>query len=204
MAVTSMKTRAVIHRLVYNAGRILTYAVMGAIVSSAGAIFPIGKFQNLITVLLGIAMLIIGFSGMQKIQMSFPGNLAIKLTTTLKTLFARYLKTKTIPGIMALGALNGLLPCGLSLIALTWCLTLKGPLDGFNFMLFFGAGTLPVMIGFTGALSLIVKKFNWSIRKVTTSMIILSGCTLIARVFIVHLPHAKEAGGGLMDVLLCR
>jgi sulfite exporter TauE/SafE len=46
-----------------------------------------------------------------------------------------------------MGMLNGFLPCGMTLIALSYCLILAGPIDGFNFMLLFGVGTLPVMLG---------------------------------------------------------
>ena len=101
-----------------------------------------------------------------------------------------------------LGVLNGILPCGLTLVALTWCLTLRGPGDGFNFMFLFGAGTLPVMLGVTGVFPVLVKKINWSIHRLTTAMLILSGCLLIARVFLVHIPHAPS--GGIVDIIMCK
>ncbi len=105
--------------------------------------------------------------------------------------------------ILLLGALNGLLPCGLTFIALTWCITLRGPLDGFNFMLLFGAGTLPAMLGLTGMIDWIVRKFSWNLQKVTTTLLLLSGAALILRVFVVHLPHASSAHHTLIDIL-CR
>jgi hypothetical protein len=199
-----MRPKAIAQRVVYNLGRILMYGLLGALVSSAGMIFPLQEFQNMISIFLGVALLIIGFSGLQKFRVPLATNLVLKFTTTLKTIFSKFLRRKTILGVMVMGAINGLLPCGLSFIALTWCLTLKGPLDAFNFMLLFGAGTLPVMLGLTGTLPLLVRRLNWNIGKLTTSMIIFSGCVLIARVFIIHLPHARESAGGFMDIMLCR
>ena len=203
MAITSAKPQAIFKRTIYNTGRIFTYACLGALVASAGMIIPFYKFQNVISILLGLALLIIGLSGLSRIHLPHMTSVVSRLTTFLKNLFARQLKQKNGGSIFILGALNGLLPCGLTFIALTWCITLRGPLDGFNFMLLFGAGTLPVMLGFTALLPVLVKRLNWSIQKLTTSMLVLSGCILIARVFIVHLPHAASENGGIIDIILC-
>ena len=204
MAVTGRNPSALLNRFLYNAGRITTYALMGAVVSGAGFLLPLHKFQNIMSIVLGLALLAIGLGGLHKI--SIPGftSLMQKLSSRLKASFAHQLKSKTRAAIVFLGALNGFLPCGLTLIALTWCLALKSPLDGFNFMLLFGTGTLPVMLGLTGVLPLISKRFGWNIQKITRAVLIFSGCILIARVFIIHLPHAASMQEGFADIILCR
>lgn len=204
MAVTSLKPAAILNRLIYNAGRILTYAIMGAIVASVGLLLPFQKFQNLISIALGATLLILGFAGIESLRI--PGISAIvqRLTFRLKTLFARYVSQKSRAAMFILGGLNGMLPCGLTFIALTWCLSFRGPVDGFNFMLLFGAGTLPVMLGFTGFLPVLVKKLKWSLQTVTTGMLILSGCVLILRVLIIHIPHTVAARADIVDIILCR
>ncbi len=50
MAMTSMKRGALINKLIYNSGRILTYGFFGALVSSVGAILPLSKYQNLFSI----------------------------------------------------------------------------------------------------------------------------------------------------------
>ena len=202
MAVTSMTPAALLNKVVYNSGRILTYTCMGAVVASAGLIFPLHKFQNIISILLGIVLLLVGVGCLKNIKIPGLTSLALKATTLLKSKFSQYLKHKQISGIFVLGVLNGMLPCGLTLLALTWCLTLRGPIDGFNFMLLFGVGTLPAMLGFTQILPVLVKKINWSIRSFTTYMLIISGCLLIARVFLVHLPHTPS--GGIVEIIMCK
>lgn len=204
MAVTGMRPSALLNRSLYNAGRIATYALMGALVSGAGNVLPLHKFQSLVSIGLGIALLVIGFGGIRNIHVPGLTRFMQRISALLKELFARQLTSKTRGAIVILGALNGLLPCGLTLIALTWCLTLKGPLDGFNFMLLFGAGTLPVMLGITGVLFTVLRKLNWNLQTMTTGMLILSGCVLIARVFIIHLPHATSIQEGFADIILCR
>jgi len=203
MAVTSMKPDAVFNRLIYNTGRIFTYACMGTVVASAGMILPLHKLQNMVSLSLGIVLLVLGFGGVRNIRIPGISSAVRQLTSFLKGVFARQLKKRNHGTMFILGSLNGLLPCGLSLIALTWCLTLKSPLDGFNFMLLFGTGTLPVMLGLTGVVPFVVNKFNWSIQKLTMSMLIFSGVALIVRVFLVHLPHTSP-DGGLMDIIICQ
>lgn len=204
MAVTSLKAGATINRLIYNAGRILTYAVMGAIVASAGMFLPFHRFQNIISVILGITLLAIAFGGIKNLKIPGLSAAVQHLSTRLKALFARQLSRKSRMAMFMMGGLNGLLPCGLTLMALTWCLSLRGPADGFTFMVLFGAGTLPVMLGFTGFLPVLINKLQWRLQHVTTAMLIMSGCVLILRALIVHAPHATTDQAGLIDIILCR
>lgn len=202
MAVTSMTPKSILNRVVYNSGRILTYASMGAVVSSAGLVLPLHKFQSIVSIALGIVLLLRGLGGVKKIKIPGLTSFLQRVSASIKNRFAHLLKQKKLSGIFALGSLNGLLPCGLTAIALTWCVTLRGPGDGFNFMLLFGAGTLPVMLGFTALLPVVLKKINWSIRKLSTGMLILSGCLLIARVFLVHVSHAPS--GSIVEIIMCK
>lgn len=204
MAVTSMKPAAVLNRIVYNSGRILTYAAMGAIVASVGLFLPFQKFQNVISIGLGIILLAIGLGGIKSLQIPGISRWVQRGTSQLKKLFARQINQRSRAAMFVMGSLNGFLPCGLTLIALTWCLSLQGPVDGFNFMLLFGVGTLPVMLGFTGFIPAIVKRLKWNLQRVTTAMLVFSGCVLILRVLIIHVPHTISARADLVDIILCR
>ena len=202
MAVTSLTPSAFLNRVVYNSGRILTYASTGAVVSSVGLLLPLHNYQNIISIIAGIALLLLGAGGLKKITVPGLSPLVHTLSAVVKNRFAYVLKQKKLSSMFILGALNGLLPCGLTALALTWCLTLRGPADGFNFMLVFGAGTLPVMLGFTALLPVVVKKYNWNLHKLTTGMLILSGCLLISRVFLVHLHHAPSSN--IVEIIMCK
>ena len=52
MAVGNMNTRAFLNRVIYNAGRIVTYGVLGLGIAGVGLALPISKFQNLVSILL--------------------------------------------------------------------------------------------------------------------------------------------------------
>jgi sulfite exporter TauE/SafE len=203
MAITNNRSVVSSNRLVYNAGRILTYSLLGLTIASLGFIIPVFKFQNLVSIVLGLVLLSVGI-GRINVNIPFLSAFIGRQTTTLKILFAKFLQRKSLTSVLFLGSLNGLLPCGLVYMALAYCLTLRSPWEGFLFMSVFGAGTLPVMLGLTGLIQRLVKRFNLSFQHVTSGMMILAGVLLIARVFIVHLPHKASLQEGMIDIVLCR
>jgi uncharacterized protein len=202
MAVGSLSTRAFLNRAIYNAGRIVTYGFLGLGIASIGLSFPISKFQNLISIFLGIILLLAGI-GLLRINIPLFSKAIGTLTSTLKILFTKFLRRKNFGSVFLLGTLNGILPCGLVWIALTYSLTLQSPLEGFSFMMLFGLGTLPVMLGFTSMITQLLNRFHFSFQHVTSAMLILSGILLIVRVFIIHLPHQHSLQQGVVDIVLC-
>jgi len=204
MSVTNLSSNVILSRIVYNLGRIATYGIFGVIVASVGLGFPLTKYQNLLSILLGISLLVIGLAGVTIIRVPFLTNVLGRFSLLLKRLFSKFLKRKNHLSTLTLGSLNGVLPCGLSFLALTYCLTLAGPDDGFIFMIAFGLGTLPVMLGFTSVFHWMVSRLNVQVKSITTSMLILSGLLLIGRVFFVHVPHADSVQQGVIDIVLCR
>jgi sulfite exporter TauE/SafE len=203
LAVSAKSKRVVLNRLIYNLGRILVYGVLGAVVSTLGFIIPLSKFQNLVSIVLGIVILLVGV-GLLKPTIPVLSYAVGRITGIIKRSFAIFLKRKNYTTTFLLGMLNGLLPCGLVLIALTFCITLSSPIEGFQFMIFFGMGTLPVMFGLTTIIAGLVKRFNFSVQNVTTGILIASGIMLIARVFLFQLPHHSSIQQGVIDIVLCR
>jgi sulfite exporter TauE/SafE len=204
MSITNLSANAIASRILYNFGRIMTYGILGAVVATVGLGFPLIKYQNLISILLGISLLVIGLAGVSVIKIPIMTKALGSFSVFLKSQFSKFIQRKTYLSTFTLGSLNGILPCGLSFLALTYCLTLAGPSDGFIFMSAFGLGTLPVMLGFTSVFSWIVNRFNVQVKPMTTGMLILSGLLLIGRVFFIHLPHAENLQQGVVDIVLCR
>jgi len=202
MAVGNMNARAFLNRVIYNAGRIVTYGMLGLAIAGVGLAFPISKFQNLVSVLLGVILLLAGI-GLLKVNIPIFSRALGTLTSTIKKLFTKFLNRKNFGSVFLLGTLNGILPCGLVWIALTYSLTLQSPLAGFSFMMLFGVGTLPVMLGFTSIITQLLKRFNFNFQHITSAMLILSGILLIVRVFIIHLPHHHSLQQGVVDIVLC-
>ncbi|MEO7988348.1 MAG: sulfite exporter TauE/SafE family protein [Chryseolinea sp.] len=204
MAATTMKPSIILSRVLYNAGRVFTYTLLGMIVAGAGMALPTRNYQNLLSIVLGITLLFIAFGGIRNIHVPILSNTTQVLSHRLKNIFGKYLNQKNYRSLFMLGSINGLLPCGLTFLALSYCLTLQRLIDGFNFMLLFGVGTLPVMLGFTSVLQFMIKRFHFDMRNITTGMLALSGVVLIVRVFIVHLPQATSFKEGVIDIVMCR
>ena len=204
MAVNNLNPAAALNRLVYNLGRILTYGMLGAIIGTTGLVVPFAHFQNLLSIVLGVSLLLFAVLGLNSIRVPGLTPLFQKITLVLKLLFGKFLQRKSYASIFVLGSLNGVLPCGLTFLALAYCLTLGSPILSFCYMLLFGIGTLPVMLGLTSFAGVLGKRLNLSYRKIATTLLFISGCLLIARVFIFHAPHAAAEEHSLVDNILCR
>jgi len=202
MAVGNMNTRAFLNRVIYNSGRIVTYGLLGLGIAGVSLAFPVSKLQNLVSIFLGIILLLAGI-GLLKLNIPIFSRAIGTLTSTIKKLFTRFLNRKNLGSVFLLGTLNGILPCGLVWIALTYSFTLQSAMQGFNFMILFGIGTLPVMLGFTSVITQLLQRFNFNFQRITSAMLILSGILLIVRVFIMHLPHQHSIEQGVVDIVLC-
>lgn len=204
MAVTNVSPQAWAKRIIYNAGRIAVYALMGFIVSGLGALLPIGQYQHAFSIVTGTALLAIGLAGGAKLQVTPVASMFAKSQSLLKKAFAKVLQARNNASTFVLGALNGLLPCGISFVALSFCVTLPRAVDGLAFMLAFGLGTLPVMIGLSTLLQPLVAYFRISFRKVSTGLLLVSGVLLIGRGIITHQHAVHSAGPNTSEIVICR
>ncbi len=203
MAVTSFNQKIVVNKLIYNGGRILTYALLGGLVSLLGAMIDFAHFQLVLTLAVAVTLILMGFSGISGMHIPVLTPLLARFTLWLKARFSVLLRKRTATTMWLTGMLNGILPCGLTYLALTYCLTLAGPVDGFQFMLLFGAGTLPAMIGLTGAIEWLARRFNFSPGRFSRYSFILIGGIVLARLFFTQ----HYAISGLSDqvgIIFCR
>jgi len=204
LAVSRLNRTAALNRLLYNLGRILTYGVLGAIVGTIGLGVPFANFQNTFSIAMGISLVLFALLGLRNVNMPILTPVLQRISSSLKSLFGKFLKKKSYSSVFLLGALNGILPCGLTFLALAYSLTLGSPAQGFYYMVFFGIGTLPVMIGLTAFVHHVVKRFNIGFGKIATTLLLISGCLLIARVFLFHHAHATAEEQQMVDTILCR
>lgn len=201
-AVTNMSKAVWLNRVVYNLGRIFTYGILGAIVSTIGVALPLEKFQTGLSVGMGVVLIAVAFLGIGKVKSKVINGLVSRFTNQLKSRFSTQIQKKTTLSTFLLGVLNGLLPCGLSFMALTACLIAPTMQYGFYFMLVFGAGTLPVMLGFMSIVQQLVNRFQLNYARVNTIMLIIAGSLLIARAYWPH-QHQTIMSKTSGDVEIC-
>lgn len=137
--------------LAYNGGRILSYAVAGAIAGALGAAsmglegqvparMVLYFIANLMLVALGLYLL--GISG----ALAFTERAGQALWRRLQPLTRRFLPVRSVAQAFPLGLLWGWLPCGLVYSALASSLAAGSAGRGAAMMLAFGIGTLPNLL----------------------------------------------------------
>jgi sulfite exporter TauE/SafE len=181
MAVSGISKSYLINRLLYNGGRIIMYGLLGAAVGAFGAIAGLTGWQTVISAVLGLFLILFGLSGVQAIRIPLLTPVLHRFTGWLKIRFAHQLKIKGKVSLLLLGALNGLLPCGLTYFALTYCITLPNATQGFVFMLLFGMGTLPAMLGLPSLVQSLAAKTKWRMQRLSTVVMIVLGAMLVIR-----------------------
>lgn len=200
IAVTNFKGPQFVNRLVYNMGRIFSYGLLGLVAATFGSLFQFSGFQNVISTALGALLILGGILGLTTVKIPLLTTGMLILTGTIKKIFSKFLSKKTISSLTLMGMLNGVLPCGLTSIALAYCISLSTPQEGLLFMLIFGLATLPVMLGLTSIFQIYIKKLNFSFHKVTTVTMILLGILLISRSLLAVRHSAPDAAGTAITI----
>ncbi|GGZ74904.1 hypothetical protein GCM10007161_02190 [Ignatzschineria indica] len=132
----------------YNLGRISTYVILGFVAMLLSvAMQDLKPLQIVIRYFSGMIML---FVALQLI--GFPQYLAFiekplnKLSRPISQLTRKFFPIKTLKGAYVAGLAWGLLPCGMVYMAFAMSLGVENVLAAPLVMLFFGLGTLPMML----------------------------------------------------------
>lgn len=133
-------------RLLYNIGRMLTYAGLGLLFGWMGQTLLMAGWQRALSITAGLLILLYLLSSrLARGRWSLESTL-LRLVAPVQQRLGRLLKHGTQGGLFAIGLLNGLLPCGLVYVALAGAAATGSALYGAGFMLIFGLGTTPMML----------------------------------------------------------
>lgn len=183
----------------YNTGRILSYAVAGALVSTLGywgkSVLAIGPMLRMIA---GIILIFMGLylAGWSRVLIRLE-KLGTHLWSRIQPLGRRFLPVKSFGQALAMGAIWGWLPCGLVYTALAYAATSAATIDGAIMMFTFGLGTFPAMLA-GGMFSGGMKKFLQARMVRILMAIIMIGFgvwTLVAGV--AHMQHSAIDRGSM-------
>lgn len=152
--------------VIYNSGRIFTYAMLGLILGFAGQNIQLAGFQSAFSIITGLLLVFIAFQLFLQKTNQIPAFLKGFQSRIMK--FMGYaLKQKTVGGFGLLGMANGLLPCGMVYLAIAGAVNTGSIASGSLFMTLFGLGTFPAMM----VLSLAGYRVNLSMRNKIKSFI---------------------------------
>ncbi len=167
--------------LIYNSGRIFTYTLLGALIGFIGkGVFLMG-FQQKLSIILGAAIIIYAIFIIVKRKSSLLNNLLATKFYRLKNAMGSFLRKKSYDANLLLGLLNGLLPCGMIYIALAGALASESVFSSAAFMLFFGLGTLPVMMILPWVATYISSNVRIRLNKIIPYTLLVFGLLLILR-----------------------
>jgi len=182
-------------RILYNLGRILSYALMGVLFGFIGEKLVISGFQQTLSVSLGIIILIIVFIPQRFRNKILAINFIQKIITPLKTSIGSLFKQKGYSSFLSIGFLNGFLPCGFVYVGLTGAISTGNAFNGMLFMIFFGLGTFPAMF----AVSIFGKFIKLDIRrrlsKLTPAFAIFLALLFIVRGLNLGIPYISPKIG---------
>ena len=202
MAASRAGNKTIFRNLQYNLGRILTYGILGSMVSLVGGGLYLAGLQQWISIVTGLLLLSIGI---MSIRIALPGYvqvLLVRSSNALKGHFQRLLNKRNVFATVLLGMINGLLPCGMTLLAMGYCVTLAGPWEGFFAMILFGVGTLPAMVGFASITKSVVSKLRIKYSTLQAGLIIVCAVLLIARgIWLNEISNSHSSGNG--EVVVC-
>lgn len=174
-------------RALYNLGRIVTYALMGAVFGMLGQGVALAGLQRWVSLILGAAILI-GLIVSPRFANAIPVTRAV---SWLKSSLAGLLKRRGALAMFGIGSLNGLLPCGLVYVACAGAIATGGVLSGVEYMFAFGLGTLPMML----VISLLGTKLQFVLRLKVQRLIPVSlaivGMLLLLRGMALGIPYVS-------------
>lgn len=180
--------------MLYNSGRIVTYAAFGLVFGLIGKSVALFGYQQWLSVILGICILVYLLLP-KKITAVKNKNRVLDFFEKLRLALGQLFFKKTRSSLFAIGLLNGLLPCGLVYMAAAGAVATGDLLSSVLFMAFFGLGTLPVMwsIAFFG--NYVSMGIRQRIRKLYPYMMMLMACLLILRGMGLGIPYVSPKTG---------
>ena len=174
--------------LLYNLGRVTTYAFLGLIFGLLGLGLHIWGIQQWVSIAVGTIMILsVGFPVLfhgSKITTIFDG-----LLMGFKKSFGRFFGLRTYTSIWMIGILNGFLPCGLVYVALAGALLSTTPWNGAFYMIIFGIGTVPALMVLSLLGNFLTAAFRRRMQGIVPFLILLIGILFVLRGMNLGIPY---------------
>lgn len=173
----------------YNLGRTLTYGIMGAVFGLLGQGVALIGFQQKVSVLMGSLMIIsVFFPALFRNQYNLEKSW-FSLIGKLKNSIGKMISIRSFQSLFFVGMLNGLLPCGLVYMAIAGAIGTGSAGMGTLYMILFGLGTIPMLLGISLAGNLVSLAIRRRINKVIPVLVVLVGIFFILRGLSLGIPY---------------
>jgi sulfite exporter TauE/SafE len=190
----------VLGRTLNQLGRIATYVCLGLVGGVVGKTMALAGVQQGLSIGLGSLMLL----GVFTTQLA-PWSVGVgRWVGWVKASLARHLKQGTPLSLAAMGAMNGLLPCGLVYVACGGAASTGSILHGIAYMALFGLGTVPMMLSISLAGRSMPMALRLRLQTVVPACLVLMGTLLILRGLGLGIPYlSPDLGHSLTGCHSC-
>jgi sulfite exporter TauE/SafE/copper chaperone CopZ len=168
--------------LLYNAGRLVSYTAVGALVGALGQVISFsGALKGLVQLFAGVFMVIMGINMLG----IFPA--LRRFAIRMPDFFARNMERETEAGAagrgkgpLYVGLLNGLMPCGPLQAMQLYALSTGSPVKGALSMMLFALGTIPLMFGLGLLSSVLSGAFTKKVMTAGAALVVFLGLSMFA------------------------
>ena len=172
--------RYVAGRVLYNLGRVTTYALLGAGAGVLGQGLQLAGWQQSLSLLSGGLILLLVVTPERYLGRA-AGFLDLDVVLAkVKSRLAYFYQQPSLSALYTTGLLNGLLPCGLVYLALAGALSAPGVAGAAAYMALFGLGTLPLMLALSLSGQLVPLRWRGRLRQaVPVLAMVLAGLFIV-------------------------
>ena len=164
--------------LLYNAGRVIAYTIIGFAVGALGGVITFSPAaQGALKLLAGLFMVVMGvnmlgiFPWLRRLNPRLPRFIARRIDT----------QKRRSSSPLIVGLLNGLMPCGPLQAMQIYALSTGSAFSGALSMLLFSLGTVPLMFGLGALSSLLSRKFTRRMAAVGAVMVAVLGLSMLSQ-----------------------
>jgi len=173
-------------KVLYNAGRIVSYTFIGFLIGFLGRQLWISGLQQGISIVSGLLIILAGCSRIFKIK--FIQSKKLSLVTSPINKLLNYAFSHHA-GHFVIGLLNGFLPCGFVYLALAGAINTNSPAMAAQYMFWFGAGTFPLMLIATVSSGFIGPVIRRRINRTMPYLMVCLGCWFVIRGASLNIPY---------------
>ncbi len=178
------------NQLVYSAGRVFTYAFLGALAGVVGTRVSqwsglMVSMQQVLSVFAGVTMLVIGISVLFGLSMQSFGKRLAPLTDAfarmMTPIFKHFVNARGRWSFFLAGLFTGFLPCGLLYAFLAIAMAGENAGSGAMTMVAFGVGTIPAMVAIGCGGAVASRTVRVRVHRVAACFVVLLGVATVAR-----------------------
>lgn len=168
-------------RLLYNTGRVISYALLGLMFGLIGKSIFVAGYQQALSIAIGVLIILavilparygqklIGYAGLGKVY------------ALISRMWSRLFRSSKGSSLFAIGILNGFLPCGFVYVGIAGAVAMGSALGGAGYMALFGAGTIPIMLAFALVGNVVGQKFRRTFSRAVPVLAVAIALLFIAR-----------------------